>query len=133
MWERLLCAVEPSCASDTMATDGLIGMNSCIYPAGEALTFSLPGLYRSPREVPVEVSMKSSYAWPSEIQFNRDALRISGIALLTEEDTIYKLGFRAKADGSGERLLHGFLTITRQKSLLQSLPVRPPVPSAGAQ
>ena len=108
-------------------------MNSYIYPAGEALTFSLPGLYRSPREVPVEVSMKSSHAWPSEIQFNRDALRISGIALLTEEDTTYKLGFRAKADGSGERLLHGFLTIIRQKSLLQSFPVRPPMPSTRAQ
>jgi hypothetical protein len=43
--------------------------------AGEALTFSLPGLYRSSREIFVPVNMESSPAWPGEVQLHNDALR----------------------------------------------------------
>jgi hypothetical protein len=83
----------------------------------------------------VEVSLDSSHSWPNGIQFNRDTLRIRGIAPIMEEDKAYDLTLHARTNASGESLLHVYQTITStsEKLPLQSLPVRPTLPSAGAQ
>jgi hypothetical protein len=83
--------------------------------AGKPFTFPLPALDGASRDTPVEVSMEASNWLPTWLQFNRESLRLSGVAPITEADKTYYLPFLAKAKDSSESRLDVYLTITGQQ------------------
>jgi hypothetical protein len=102
------------------------------HPAGEPFTFPLPALNGTSGDTPVEVTVDTSYLWPGWIEFNRDTLRISGVAPVIEQDKTYYLVFLAKADGGGESRLDVYLTITGQQASVQPQSSYHSVPSSAA-
>jgi hypothetical protein len=100
--------------------------------AGQSFSFPLPALNGAAKNSAVEVTMDSSDRRPGWIQFNRDALRISGAAPMAEEDRTYQLVFFAKADGGQESRLHVYLTITGRKGSPQATLLRSSMASSAA-
>jgi hypothetical protein len=98
--------------------------------AGEPFTFPLPALDGVSKGAPVEVRMDSANSRLDWIQFNRETLRLNGIAPITEADKTYRLVFLAKADGSSESRLHVYLTIIGQNEPPRFLSLRPATPSS---
>jgi hypothetical protein len=102
------------------------------YATGEVFTFALPSIYNnSASALPVEVGMEPSNAPLGWLRFDREALRVHGVAPLTMTDKTYEVVFRASAHEGGESLLRVYLTITRQRSPLQQPPPLPPSASTG--
>jgi double zinc ribbon protein/putative Ig domain-containing protein len=94
-------------------------------PAGTPFTLPLPSLERTPEGLPVEVTCDASGDWPTWLQCDRDALRISGTAPLMAEDRTYHLIVAATTDEGSESRLSFDLTITGQAT-----PLLPPPPEA---
>ena len=83
-------------------------------PAGTPFTLALPRLERTEDGLPVEVTLNSSGDWPSWLQFDSEALRISGTAPITTEDRTYHLIVDATTDDGSESRLSFYLTILGQ-------------------
>jgi hypothetical protein len=82
------------------------------YPVGTQFAVYLPTLERTPDNLPVEITLNSASERPSWLQFDQDALRISGTPPITAENRTYNLIFQAKAEDTLESQLPFYLTIT---------------------
>jgi hypothetical protein len=93
------------------------------YPAAKPFTFSLPQLDRSPKDMPVEVTLDASGDRPSWLQFDREQLSMRGVAPGTAKDQTYRLIVRAHAAPGSDSQLLVLLTITGQPD--EMAPTRP--------
>lgn len=94
------------------------------HPSGEWFTFRLPALDRTPRSLPVKVSLEAPAEMLSWLHFDREIMAISGMAPSTAQDTTYQLIFHARAKDGPESFLRAYVTITGQMT-----PLAPPPPS----
>jgi hypothetical protein len=93
------------------------------HPAGQPFAFFLPKLERIPAAVPVEIALEPSSYRPSWMAFDPQALLLSGVAPMIEEDQAYHLVFAASAEDGRASRLDVYVNI-----IGEALPPPPPAP-----
>jgi hypothetical protein len=83
-------------------------------PTGTPLTVSLPQLQRTPRDLPVTVTLHISDSTPTWLTFDPAKLVLSGTAPLQDTGKTYHLTFRAQTTDGPESLLQLVVTLRGQ-------------------